>query len=105
MDPSLVMSTNFWLDNFNGPRLGDFEGVLVGNCDGEVLGPSDRFLVGRSEKVCLLVHQTGPGSGDVWILCFGGLGGRQVAWRCRNQGCTLILTEMPVLKDEICCRI
>ena len=29
--------------------------------------------------------------------------GRQRAQRCQNQGCWLILTETPVLKDEICC--
>ena len=68
MDPSLVMGTNLWLEILNGPQLGDFEGVLVGNCNDEVLRQSYGFLVGRSAKVCLSVHQTGPGSGVVWIF-------------------------------------
>ena len=58
------------MESSNGPRLGDFEGVLIGKCDGEVLGRSDEFLVGRKAKVCLLVHQSGPGLGNVWILVF-----------------------------------
>ena len=33
----------------------------------------------------------------------GGLGGHMLAQKCLNQGCALILTKMPVLKDEICC--
>ena len=60
-----MMGTNFWLEILNEPRLGNFEGVLVGKCDGEVLGRSYGFLVGRSAKGCLLVHQMGPGSGDL----------------------------------------
>ena len=68
MDPSLVMGTNLWLEILNGPQLGDFEGVLVGNCKDEKLGQSYGFLVGRSAKLCLSVHQTGLGSGDVWIF-------------------------------------
>ena len=56
------------MEILNGPRLGGFEGVLLGNCDGEVLGQSYGFLVGPLEKVCLSVHQTGPGSGVVWIF-------------------------------------
>ena len=68
------MGTHFWLEISNVPRLGGFEGFLVGSCDGEVIGRSDGFLVGLSAKGCLLVHQTGPGSGGVWIRCFGGIG-------------------------------
>ena len=94
---------DFWLENLNGPQMGDLEGFLVGKWDGEVLGRSDGVLVGRLEKGCSLVHQTGPGLGNVWAGCFGGLGGRQGAQRCQNQGCWLMCTETPVLKDEIYC--
>ena len=82
-----MMGTDSWLEFFNGPRLGGFGGFLVVNYDGEVLRRSGGFFVGRSAKGCLLVHQTGPGLGDVWIGCFGGLDGQQVAQRCQNQGC------------------
>ena len=44
-----------------------------------------------------------PGLGDVWIGCFGGLGGRKVSQRCQNQGCWLIFTETLALKNDICC--
>ena len=65
MGPSWVMCTYSWLKILNGPRLGNLELVLVGNYDDKVIGQSDGGLVGRSEKGYLLVHQTGPGSGDV----------------------------------------
>ena len=60
-----MMRTDNWMENLNGPWLGDLGLVLVGNSGGAVLRPSDGFFVGQSAKVCLQVHQTGPGSGDV----------------------------------------
>ena len=38
MEPSLVMTTNLWMEISKGSRLGGFEEVWVGNCDSEVLG-------------------------------------------------------------------
>ena len=64
---------DFWLGHLNGPRLGDLEGFLVGNCDGEALRQSDGVLVGRSGKGYHSVHQTGPGSVNVWVRCLVGL--------------------------------
>ena len=81
-----MMGIDFWLKFLNGTWLGGFEGFLVRNCGGEVLVRSYGFLVRRSGKGYLSVHQTVPGSGDVWIGCFGGLGGRQTDQRCQNQG-------------------
>ena len=62
-----------------------------------MLGRSYGVLVGRSAKGYRLVHQRGPGSGDVWIGCVGGLGGQQAAQRCRNQGFWLNFTDKPIL--------
>ena len=35
-----------------------------------------------------------------WVL--GGISGRLTAQGCRNQGCSLMRTEMPMLKVDIC---
>ena len=92
-----------WLEILNELRLGESERVLVGNCDGEVLGGAYGGLVGRSEKGCRS-GKTGVlrlGECSDWVP--GGLSGLQDAQRCQNQGCWLIRTKTPVLKDEICC--
>ena len=81
MDPDWVIWKDFWLEISDGTWLVDLEEFLVGNFNDEALGKSDGFWVGRSEKGCRLVHQTGPGSGNVWVGC----------------------TYTPALTDEICC--
>ena len=83
--------------------MGNLKAVLVANCDGEVLGKSVGFLVEWLSKGCRSVHQTGPGWGNVQAGCFGGLGERQGAQRCQNQGCWLMCTKTPAPKDDICC--
>ena len=47
MDPISAMCSNFLLEIFNGPQIGDFKGVLVRNWDSDVLGPSAGYLVGQ----------------------------------------------------------
>ena len=84
MDPGWAIWKDFWLEISIGPRLGGLVGVLAENCDGEVLGRSYVVLVGRLGKGCCSVHQTGPGSVNVCVGCFGGLAGRQGAKRFQN---------------------
>ena len=55
--------------------MGDLEGFFFGNCYGEAIGRSDGFLVVHSTKGCRLVHQTGPGSWNMWVGWLMGLGG------------------------------
>ena len=90
------------LDILNGPRLGGLEGIFVGKCDGEVLGRLYGVFVGRLAKGFCWFHQAGPGQGNVWVGCFGALGGRQGDRRCQNQGCWLIRTDTPAVKDKVC---
>ena len=54
----------------------------------------------------MLLGQTdGSGIGECanWVL--GGFNGKLTAQRFQNQGCSLIHTKIPTLKDEICCWI
>ena len=43
------------------------------------------------------------GLGECADQVLGGFSGRPTDQRYQNQGCSLICTKMPVLKDEICC--
>ena len=43
----------------------------------------------------------GSGVGECVGWVFGGIGGRQGAQRYRNQGCWLMYTETPALKDDL----
>ena len=87
MDPGLVILKNFWLE------------TVMAGCS---VYPMDFWLSAQRKDVSQAIRR-------VWgrVICglgvFGGLGGKQAAQRRQNQGCWLILTDMPTLKDEIFC--
>ena len=109
-----------WLENLNGPQLSYVLRIYIGN---SWMDPSSVTLEEiwlETVRVMCLGHQMEDWLGGHWRrvarstrwvqdgvmskswVC-DGLIGRQHAQRCRNQGCWLILTETPELKDEICC--
>ena len=59
------------------------------------------WLVGKKRIPLGQMYGSGVRECVDWVL--GGLGGQQDAQRCKNQGCWLIRTETPALKDMICC--
>ena len=89
----------FW----NGPRLGELEVFFVGKRESEALGKMDGDVGGWSEGGCPSVKRIGPGLGECVEWMLGGINGQPTAHRFQNQGCPLIRTETPVLKDEIYC--
>ena len=81
--------------------MGESEGFLVGKSESEALGETNEDVVEQSERGCPLVKRTGPGLMNVWNGCeVGSVDGRMIRG-AKKQGCSLIRTETPVLKDEI----
>ena len=87
MDPGLVILKEFWLENVMVRCSGDQLDFWLG-CQKRYISKSIRQV--RGHMMC-----------GFWRS--DGLGGRQVAQRCQNQGCCLIFTKRTVLKDEIDC--
>ena len=58
---------------------------------------------GRAVQKRISIGQTdGTGLGEYTDRVLGGFSGRSDVQRCQNQGCSLICTETPALKDDIC---
>ena len=53
----------------------------------------------------LLDQMDGSGVGECMVRVLVGFSGQPTTQRFLNQGCSIICTETPVLKDNICCWI
>ena len=103
LDPGWRIWKEDWLEILERSPAGITRRIFFGKHESEALGKMDGDVGGWSEGGCPSVKRIGPGLGECVEWMLGGINGQPTAHRFQNQGCPLIRTETPVLKDEIYC--